>query len=366
MKKIKIAVLPGDGIGPEVMKETYKIIEVINNKFKINIETNEYDVGGIAIDNYGTPLPKNTLKGCENSDSILFGSVGGEKWKNLPFKQQPETGSLLKLRKYFNLFANIRPAILYKGLENLSPLKNNIIKNGFDIICVRELTGGLYYGKPKKKKFNVINKYAYDTKIYYQKEIERISIIAFELALKRNKKVTSIDKSNVLNSSLLWKNTVNAISKKYPKVQLNHLYIDNAVMQIINNPKQFDVILCSNLFGDIISDSCAMISGSIGMLPSASINNNNFGLYEPSGGSAPELTGKNMANPIAQILSLSLLLRYSFKLNYIANNIEKAIKKTLYQGYRTFDLIKNSNNYIYTNQIGDIIANFLYKGENNE
>ncbi|WP_343190507.1 3-isopropylmalate dehydrogenase (plasmid) [Buchnera aphidicola (Mollitrichosiphum nigrofasciatum)] len=359
-KKMKIAILPGDGIGPEVMNETYKIINVLKEKFKLNIQTSEYDVGGIAIDKYGTPLPKKTLIGCEKSDAILFGSVGGEKWRNLPLDKQPESGSLLPIRKYFKLFYNIRPSILYKGLEEISPIKNKIIKNGFNILCIRELTGGIYFGKPKKQKLNVINKYALDTKIYYQKEIERITKIAFKLARKRKKKITSIDKSNVLYSSLLWRNTVNKISKKYPDVEVKHLYIDNAVMQIINNPKQFDVLLCSNLFGDIISDGCAMITGSVGMLPSASINKEGFGLYEPAGGSAPDIKGKNLANPIAQILSLALLIKHTFKLYKIADYIENAVKKTLQKGYKTADLAKN-NTYIHTNTMGDIIAKFLYK-----
>lgn len=354
----KIAILPGDGIGPEVMKQAIKILDLICKKFKLNIKYKEYHIGGSAIEKYGNPFPEKTLKGCKNSDAILFGSIGGPKWKNLDLKKQPETGALLPIRKYFNLFANLRPITLYRGLENSSPLNLNILKKRFDILCVRELTGGIYFGKPKGEKGKGINKCAFDTEIYYKFEIERISHIAFKFAKKRSFKVTSIDKSNVLKSSILWRNVVNKISEQYPEVKLDHMYIDNAIMQLIKIPSKFDVILCSNLFGDILSDACAAISGSIGLLPSASLNENNFGLYEPAGGSAPEIAGKNIANPIAQILSLALLFRYSLKKEKIANLIENSVKSVLQNGIRTFDLY-GKKEAISTDEMGSAILELI-------
>ncbi|CAL4318858.1 3-isopropylmalate dehydrogenase [Buchnera aphidicola (Chaitophorus sp. 3695)] len=358
-KKYKIAILPGDGIGPEVMQETYKIIEIIQKKLLINIKTSEYDIGGVAIDKYGTALPKKTLIGCKKSNAILLGSVGGPKWDTLPPQKRPEIASLLPIRKYFNLFANLRPSTLYKKLNYLSPLKKNNIKNGFDILCVRELTGGIYFGKPSEE----INKknmhYAIDTSIYHKYEIQRIAEIAFQEALNRKCKVTSIDKANVLYTSKLWRKTVNEISKKYPKVHLSHLYFDNAIMQIIKNPNQFDVILCPNLIGDVISDECGILTGSIGMLPSASINTKDFGLYEPAGGAAPDIQGKNIANPIAQILSLSMLIKHSLKISHISNLINIAVHKTLLKGFRTHDISHNKN-FVTTEKMGnEIVKSFI-------
>ncbi|UDG80522.1 3-isopropylmalate dehydrogenase [Candidatus Annandia pinicola] len=360
----KIAVLPGDGIGPEVMKQVYKIIYLINKIFKLNIITKEYKIGGIAIDDINIPLPLNTLLGCLKSNAILLGSVGGNRWDNLPSKKKPEIGSLLFLRKYFKLFNNLRPSKLYLGLEYLCPLKKEIYNKGLDILCVRELISGIYFGKPKG--YNGYNKlkYAFDTEIYYKFEIEKIAHVAFKKALERKLKVTSVDKSNVLQSSILWRKTVCNISKLYPKVELNHMYIDNITMQLIKNPSQFDVILCSNLFGDIISDECAMISGSIGMLPSASLNENKFGIYEPAGGSAPDISGKNIANPIAQILSFSMLLKYSFNLVKESDIIDNSINKVLKYGYKTKDLTLNSKDFISTSEIGSLISCFIIK-ENN-
>ncbi|QCI24659.1 3-isopropylmalate dehydrogenase (plasmid) [Buchnera aphidicola (Muscaphis stroyani)] len=361
-KKYSVAVLPGDGIGPEVMKEAYKILNVLKTVFLIPLKTNEFDVGGIAIDKEGVALPEKTLIGCEKSDSILFGAVGGEKWNKLPLNQRPERAALLSLRKHFSLFSNLRSSKLYAELKNLSPLRKDIVKDGFDILCVRELTGGIYFGKPKGRLKNQISEYAFDTEIYYEYEIIRIAHIAFKLARSRRKKVTSIDKANVLQSSLLWREVVENVSKNYPDVSLSHLYIDNAAMQIIKNPSQFDVLLCSNLFGDIISDECAMITGSIGMLPSASLNEKNFGLYEPAGGSAPDIKDKNLANPIAQILSVSMLVRYGMKLYDIADKIDSSVVSALKKGYRTID-ISNGRNYIKTNEMGDIITDFLIKSK---
>lgn len=360
-KKYRIAVLPGDGIGPEVMKEGYKILNALKKYFLLPLEIIEFNIGGIAIDEDGIALPEKTLIGCKNSDAILLGSVGGKKWDILPLEQRPERAALLPLRKEFNLFCNLRPAKLYSELQNLSPLRSNIIKNGFDILCVRELTGGMYFGQPRGRSNNNNSIFAFDTEIYYEYEISRIAHLAFQLARKRKLKVTSIDKANVLQSSLLWRETVNKISKNYSDITLSHLYIDNATMQIIQNPNQFDILLCSNLFGDILSDECAMITGSIGMLPSGSLNESNFGLYEPAGGSAPDIAGKNIANPIAQILSISMLIRYSMHLYHIADKIDQAVINVLKLGYRTKD-ISDGINYIHTNEMGNLITKFLING----
>lgn len=361
-KNYRIAVLSGDGIGPEVMQEAYKILNVLKKYFFLSLEIQKFNIGGIAIEREGVALPKTTLLGCENSDSILLGSVGGKKWDNLPVEQRPERAALLPLRKHFNLFSNLRPAKLYPELKCLSPLRSDIVKNGFDILCVRELTGGIYFGEPKGFVNKNNTKYAFDTEIYHEYEIIRIAHLAFKLARSRKKKVCSIDKSNVLQSSILWREVVESVSKKYPDVHLSHLYIDNAAMQIIKDPNQFDVLLCSNLFGDIISDECATITGSIGMLPSASFNEKNFGLYEPAGGSAPDIEGKNIANPIAQILSLSMLVRYGMNLNQIADKIDKAVNNVLKKGYRTSD-ISHDNNFLKTDEMGDLIVDSLINGE---
>lgn len=353
-----IAVLPGDGIGPEVMKQAYKVLEVIRQKYQLAITTSEYDVGGAAIDIHGCPLPKETLEGCEKADAILFGSVGGPKWSHLAPDAQPERGALLPLRKHFKLFANLRPARLYQGLEELCPLRADIASHGFDILCMRELTGGIYFGLPKGREGSGAQERAFDTEVYHRFEIERIAKMGFEAARLRRKKVTSVDKANVLQTSILWREVVSQVAKDYPDVALEHMYIDNATMQLVKDPSQFDVILCSNLFGDILSDECAMITGSMGMLPSASLNEQGFGLYEPAGGSAPDIAGKNIANPAAQILSLALLVRYSLKRDDIANAIETAVNQALEKGYRTADLARNVQP-ISTDEMGDIICKFI-------
>lgn len=361
-KKFRIAALPGDGIGPEIMEEAYKILNVLKKYFSLSFMIDEFDVGGIAIDKSGVALPSKTIIGCENSDAILFGSVGGSKWNFLPSELQPERAALLPLRKHFNLFSNLRPAKLYSELKDLSPLRHEVVKTGFDILCIRELTGGIYFGKEKGRLVDRQNNvYAFDTEIYYDFEIRRIANLAFQIARSRKKKICSVDKANVLESSCLWREIVEQVSKNYPDVELSHLYIDNASMQLIKNPNQFDVLLCSNLFGDILSDECAMITGSIGMLPSASLNEKKFGLYEPAGGSAPDIKGLNIANPIAQILSVSMLVRYSMNLPRIADKIDLSVHRSLVEGYRTID-ISNSKNYIKTNEMGDIIAKFLIDG----
>lgn len=356
-----IAVLPGDGIGPEVMAQAYKVLEAVRQRFGLKITTSEYDVGGAAIDKHGSPLPEATVTGCEQADAILFGSVGGPKWEHLPPNDQPERGALLPLRKHFKLFSNLRPARLYQGLEEFCPLRADIAAKGFDILCVRELTGGIYFGQPKGREGQGMHEKAFDTEVYYRFEIERIARIAFESARKRRSKVTSIDKANVLQTSIMWREVVNEIAKDYPDVSLSHMYIDNATMQLIKDPSQFDVLLCSNLFGDILSDECAMITGSMGMLPSASMNEQAFGLFEPAGGSAPDIAGKNIANPIAQILSAALLLRYSLGADDAANAIEQAVNKVLEAGHRTGDLA-NGQQALGTSEMGDIIARFVKEG----
>ena len=360
-KSHHIAVLPGDGIGPEVMAQAYKVLDAVRQRFGLNITTSEYDVGGAAIDKHGSPLPQATVAGCENADAILFGSVGGPKWEHLPPNDQPERGALLPLRKHFKLFSNLRPARLYQGLEEFCPLRADIAAKGFDILCVRELTGGIYFGQPKGREGQGMHEKAFDTEVYYRFEIERIARIAFESARKRRSRVTSIDKVNVLQTSIMWREVVNEIAKDYPDVSLSHMYIDNATMQLIKDPSQFDVLLCSNLFGDILSDECAMITGSMGMLPSASMNEQAFGLFEPAGGSAPDIAGKTIANPIAQILSAALLLRYSLGADDAANAIEQAVNKALEAGHRTGDLA-NGQQALGTSEMGDIIARFVKEG----
>ncbi|HHF2913271.1 3-isopropylmalate dehydrogenase [Vibrio parahaemolyticus] len=357
-KSYKIAVLPGDGIGPEVMAQAHKVLDAIEKKHGIAFERDEHDVGGIAIDNHGCPLPESTIKACEESDAVLFGSVGGPKWEHLPPNDQPERGALLPLRKHFQLFCNLRPAQIHSGLEAFSPLRADISGRGFDIVVVRELTGGIYFGQPKGREGEGATEKAFDTEVYHRFEIERIARIAFESARLRRKKVCSIDKANVLQSSILWREVVEEIAKDYPDVELSHMYIDNATMQLIKDPAQFDVMLCSNIFGDIISDECAMITGSMGMLPSASLNESKFGLYEPAGGSAPDIAGKNIANPVAQILSAALMLRYSLGEETAAQDIEAAVSKALSAGELTGDLA-GDNPALTTSEMGDKIAEYI-------
>ncbi|EJE8154240.1 MULTISPECIES: 3-isopropylmalate dehydrogenase [Vibrio] len=357
-KSYKIAVLPGDGIGPEVMAQAHKVLDAIEKKHGIAFERDEHDVGGIAIDNHGCPLPESTIKACEESDAVLFGSVGGPKWEHLPPNDQPERGALLPLRKHFQLFCNLRPAQIHSGLEAFSPLRADISGRGFDIVVVRELTGGIYFGQPKGREGEGATEKAFDTEVYHRFEIERIAKIAFDSARLRRKKVCSIDKANVLQSSILWREVVEEIAKDYPDVELSHMYIDNATMQLIKDPAQFDVMLCSNIFGDIISDECAMITGSMGMLPSASLNESKFGLYEPAGGSAPDIAGKNIANPVAQILSAALMLRYSLGEETAAQDIETAVSKALSAGELTGDLA-GDNPALSTSEMGDKIAEYI-------
>ncbi|GHC63179.1 3-isopropylmalate dehydrogenase [Roseibacillus persicicus] len=349
-----IAVLPGDGIGPEVMDQALRVLDSVKEKFSLEVSATTHLVGGAAIDDSGTPLPADTLAACEASDAILFGSVGGPKWENLPPDIQPERGALLPLRKHFGLFANLRPGVCLPQLIDASPVKNELISEGFNVLCVRELTGGIYFGTPKGREEREGEEAAIDTMVYRRSEIERIAHVAFKAAQGRDKRLTSVDKANVLAVSVLWREVIEEVAKQYPDVTLDHLYVDNAAMQLIRRAPDFDVIVTGNLFGDILSDEMAMISGSLGMLPSASLaeideKGLSFGMYEPSGGSAPDIAGQGIANPVAQILSLSMLLRYSLGAVEAADAIDAAVAKTIEDGFRTGD--------IYSKSEGETLAN---------
>ncbi len=352
----KIAVLPGDGIGPEVMAEAIKVLDAAQEKYSFELVYDYADVGGIAIDNHGEPLPATTLQICEKSDAILFGSVGGPKWEGLPPEQQPERGALLPLRKHFDLFCNFRPAKVFKSLTTACPLRPDIVGSGFDILCVRELTSGIYFGTPKGREGEGAEERAFDTMGYKRSEIQRIARMAFEAARLRKNKVTSVDKANVLTTMVFWREVVLEIAEEYPDVELNHIYIDNATMQLVRDPHQFDVLLCGNMFGDIISDEAAMLTGSMGLLASASLNKDKFGLYEPAGGSAPDIAGKGIANPIAQILSAAMMLRYSFGLDDASDGIERAVATTLEGGIRTADIGLGKSDTVGTVGMGDAIV----------
>jgi 3-isopropylmalate dehydrogenase len=340
---MNIAVLAGDGIGPEIMQQALDVLDVVKHRFSLDINVKEFPVGGYAIDHFGEALPQETLTGCEEADAILFGSIGGPKWDDLPLGKRPERAALLTLRSHFDLFSNLRPAKIYSGLEGLSPLRADIAASGFDIVVIRELTSGIYFGQPKGIEGDGEQQTAFDTMRYSKAEIRRIAHIAFQTAQQRKKKVTSVDKANVLACSRLWREVTEEVAKNYSDVTLEHIYIDNATMQLLKIPNDFDVLLCSNLFGDIISDECAMITGSMGLLPSASINADGFGLYEPAGGSAPDIAGKGIANPIAQILSLAMLLRHSLNLSDAADAIEKAVMQTLADGVLTAELLQQNS-----------------------
>lgn len=357
----KIAVLPGDGIGPEVMHEALKVLDAVQERFALPLTYEFADVGGVAIDRHGTALPSDTLKVCQSADAILFGSVGGPRWEGLPPGEQPERAALLPLRKHFDLFCNLRPARVFKSLAAASPLKPEIVKDGFDIMCVRELTGGIYFGTPKGREGSGPDEKAFDTMVYTRREIERIARAAFEIARMRRGRVTSVDKANVLTNMVFWREIVIQLAAEYPDVTLNHIYIDNATMQVIRNPQQFDVLLCGNMFGDIISDECAMLTGSMGLLPSASLNGTQFGLYEPAGGSAPDIAGKGVANPVAQILSAAMMLRYSLGLTAAADAVEKAAVETLEAGVLTADIAIRGVRSVGTVAMGDAIVKRLRK-----
>lgn len=360
MNTYKIAVLPGDGIGPEVMEQALRVLDAAERKFSFHTERTVCYVGGAAIDHCGKALPEETLRACELADAILFGSVGGPKWDALPPDERPERGALLPLRKHFNLYANLRPGICLPELVDASPIKNSIIPNGFDILCVRELTGGMYFGEPKFYGERNGETLALDTLVYKKSEVERIAHVAFAAARGRRGKLCSVDKANVLLSSVMWREVMDAIAPQYPDVELTHMYVDNAAMQLVRNPGQFDVMVTENTFGDILTDEMAIVCGSLGMLPSASLCRNGsstFGLYEPSGGSAPDIAGKGIANPIAQILSMAMLLRYSCRETAAANAVEEAVRRVIAAGYRTGDLCSGSTGEIPvgTTAMGDAI-----------
>jgi 3-isopropylmalate dehydrogenase len=360
-RKFKIAVLPGDGIGPEVMAEALRVLKKVEQVSEVEFECTFANVGGIAIDLEGKALPERTVETCRAADAVLFGSVGGPKWENLPPDEQPERGALLPLRKIFGLYANLRPAIIFPSLTGASSLKEEVIAGGFDVLVVRELTGGIYFAQPKGIDGQGRERIGFDTMRYSVPEIERIAHVAFQAARKRGKKICSIDKANVLSTSVLWREIVTGIGKEYPDVALSHMYVDNAAMQLVRWPKQFDVILCENMFGDILSDEAAMLTGSLGMLPSASLAEGSFGLYEPSGGSAPDIAGQGIANPIAQILSAGMMLRYSFGLGKAADAIDGAVAKVLDQGFRTRDIFqsKPGEKLVNTKEMGDAIISAL-------
>lgn len=350
----QIAVIPGDGIGPDVVEQTLKVMDKVGEKFGHTFNYTKVLAGGCAIDATGACLPQETIDICKASDAVLLGAVGGWKWDNLPGDQRPER-ALLGLRKALGLFANLRPALLFEQLADASPLKPEILAGGLDIVVVRELTGGIYFGE-KGHRDTDLGPAAYDIEQYAEGEVRRIAKVAFAMAMKRSKHVTSVDKANVLESSRLWRRVVAEVAQDYPEVTLDNLYVDNAAMQLVRNPRQFDVIVTSNIFGDILSDEASQITGSIGMLPSASLAEGNFGMYEPVHGSAPDIAGQDKANPMATILSAAMMLRYTFGLGAEADAIENAVKSVLDQGYRTPDLYAGQGTQVGTAQMGDLIA----------
>ncbi|MBO5373917.1 MAG: 3-isopropylmalate dehydrogenase [Clostridia bacterium] len=349
---LNIALLKGDGIGPEIVDSAVRVLEVIGEKYGHKFTFTPYDIGGCAIDKHGMPLPEETVKGCLEADSVLLGAVGGPKWDTLPGNMRPEK-ALLGIRAAMNLFTNLRPAKLYPALKDECPLRADIVENGFDIMIVRELTGGIYFGERGMRE-GKYGEEAYDTECYSRMEIERIARVAFESAKKRRGKLISIDKANVLESSRLWRKVVHEIAEEYPEVECTDMLVDNAAMQLVRNPAQFDVIVTSNMFGDILSDEASQITGSIGMLPSASLNETTKGLYEPIHGSAPDIAGQNKANPIATILSGAMMLLYSFNLAKESEAIVKAVDKVLEAGYRTADLAHGAES-LGTKEITDKI-----------
>ena len=353
-----VTVIPGDGIGPEIVREARKVLDQVGKVFGHSFDYTEILMGGCSIDAYGVPLTEEALETARKSDAVLLGAVGGDvgnsRWYDVAPNLRPEAG-LLAIRKGLGLFANIRPAYLYKELAEACPLKKEIIGDGFDMVIMRELTGGLYFGDRYTREVDGVMT-AVDTLTYNEKEIRRIAVKAFDIAMKRRKKVNSVDKANVLDSCRLWRKVVEEVAADYPEVELSHMLVDNCAMQLVMNPGQFDVILTENMFGDILSDEASMITGSIGMLSSASMNESKFGLYEPSHGSAPDIAGKDMANPIATILSAAMLLRYSFDMDREADAVEKAVQAVLTEGYRTGDIMSEGCTRVGTCKMGDLIA----------
>ncbi len=356
MKTYKIALLKGDGIGPEIVDQAVKVLDKTAEKFGFAVEYDPADIGGIAIDNYGEPLPQITIDKCKAADSVMLGAVGGPKWDTQPAGNRPESG-LLKIRESLGLFANLRPAVIFEPLKSASPIKDDIIGDNLDIMIVRELTGGIYFGTRGRVEENGVQA-AYDTEKYSVTEVERIAKVAFDMAMKRNKRLTSVDKANVLESSRLWRETVNRIAKDYPEVEVNHMYVDNCAMQLVRNPGQFDVIVTSNIFGDILSDEASMISGSIGMLASASLSSGKAGLYEPIHGSAPDIAGQDIANPLATILSVTMMLRYSLDEPQAAQAIEDAVAKAL-ETHRTPDIYEEGTTKVSCSQMGDFVCTLI-------
>jgi len=354
MGTYKIAVLSGDGIGPEVIAQGVKSLEAIGQKFGHKFEFTEGLIGGIAIEKTGVPLPDETVELARNSDAIFLGAVGDWKYDNIEPNLRPER-ALLGIRKELNLYANLRPAIVYEELVSCSPLKKEYV-SGVDIMIIRELTGDVYFGEPRGVEVRNGERVGFNNMIYSESEVRRIAKMAFEIAMKRNKKLCSVDKANVLDVSRLWKEVVIEVSKDYPEVELSHMYVDNAAMQLIRNPKQFDVIVTGNIFGDILSDEASMLTGSLGMLPSASLSDDGPGMYEPVHGSAPDFKGLNRLNPIATILSAAMMLKYSFNLDKEADALEKAVKKVLDEGYRTEDIMSEGLKLVGTKEMGDLIA----------
>lgn len=349
----RIAVIPGDGIGPEVIDETLRVLEHAVKDSGLTLKYTHYLAGGCAIDSKGCPLPEETLKGALESDAVLLGAVGGWKWDTLPSDMRPEN-ALLDLRAGLGLFANLRPALLYKELASACPLKPSLTENGLDILVIRELTGGLYFGKKERGE-----DWAYDTMRYSEPEVRRIAHVAMKTAMTRKKQVVSVDKANILESSRLWRSVVIEVAKEYPEITLSHMYVDNAAMQLVRYPKQFDVIVTENMFGDILSDEAAMITGSIGMLPSASLGSSTLGMYEPVHGSAPDIAGQGIANPLATILSAAMMLRHSLDCDDIAKNIEKAVSRALESGARTKDIALVDEKTVSTSEMADIVIGFL-------
>lgn len=356
--ELKVGIIKGDGIGPEIVEEAMKVLDKVGEVYGHTYRYKELLLGGASIDVHGIPLTDETVAEAKSCDAVLMGSIGGDAkvspWYQLEPDRRPEAG-LLKIRKELNLFANLRPAVLYDELKGACPLKEEITEGGFDMMIMRELTGGLYFGNRKTEEIDGVMT-ACDQLTYNENEIRRIAKRAFEIAMKRRKKVISVDKANVLDSSRLWRKIVEEVAKEYPEVALEHMLVDNCAMQLVKDPKQFDVILTENMFGDILSDEASMVTGSIGMLASASLNDTKFGLYEPSGGSAPDIAGKGIANPIATILSAAMMLRFSFDLDKEADAIEKAVSQALKDGYRTIDIMSEGKEQVGTARIGDLIC----------
>ena len=351
---MKIAVLPGDGIGPEIVAQAAKVLEALRID-GLKIEMEYAHIGGAGYDAAGDPLPDATLKLAQRSDAVLLGAVGGYQYDTLPRPLRPEQG-LLRIRKGLNLFANLRPAMLYPELANASTLRPEVV-SGLDIMILRELTGDIYFGQPRgMRKLENGERQGFDTMLYSESEIRRVAHVGFQIAMKRHKKVCSVDKANVLDTSMLWREVVTEVAQEYPQVELSHMYVDNAAMQLVRAPRQFDVILTGNIFGDILSDEAAMLTGSIGMLPSASLDANNKGLYEPCHGSAPDIAGKDIANPLATILSLAMMMRYTFAREDMAQRIETAVRKVLQQGLRTEDIYEDGMQKVGTNAMGDAVV----------